>query len=49
MMGNIGLTKSGLVVETRLNPRKKEFIDKMARELDIDVVIGNGQRAEENA
>ena len=47
MMGNIGLTRSGVAVETQLNFRRKDFIDKMARELDIDVVIGTGGRTED--
>ena len=40
MMGNIGLTKSGVVLENQEQKQKKKFKDNIALELDIEKVLG---------
>ena len=40
MMGNIGLTKSGVVFDKQNHQPSKKFMEKIASELNIEDVLG---------
>lgn len=49
MMGNIGLTKSGVVLENQEQKQKKQFKENIALDLDIEKVLGKGNDSEEDS